>query len=126
MIQCDQFWGSANMIEMRSVLVSAAALIWLAGCGHSGTQPPAGAAKPDMIITFDAKRHTCVVALYSEAHGSSVSCGDVVPFARDELRLASGSSYETRADPGIDEAEIAKVESSLKSAGYRSIGAAQK
>jgi len=120
-------WGS-KMIETRAVLASmAVAFAGLAGCGHSSNnQLPPAAAKPDMIVTFDATRHTCVVALYSEAQGSSVACGDVVPFARDELRLASGSSYETRADPGTDQSDIAKVESSLKDAGYRSIAAAQK
>jgi hypothetical protein len=69
-----------------------------------------------------AKSGPSVVALFSEAQGSTISCGDVVPFVRDELRLPSGSIYDIRTIPDVDEAEMSSVGASLKSAGYRFIG----
>ena len=98
----------------------------LAGCGPSTNAPQATAAKPDVIITWDGARHACVVALYTEPQGSAVSCADVVPFVRDELRVASGSSYDIRTISKADDAGKAAVEASLKAAGYRFIGAADK
>ena len=74
-----------------------------------------------MIVTIDGARHDCIVALYSEPQGSTVSCGDVVPFVRDELRVASGSIYDIRTVPNVDAAERAGVEAALKNAGYRFI-----
>lgn len=110
---------------VQSALLSITGVLLLAGCGRSGTPgsdaPPADA-KTDVIVTLDAKRRNCLVALPTETHGSAVSCGDVASFMRDELRLPSGSNYEFRAAPEIDEAEIAKIEASLKDAGYRFIG----
>jgi hypothetical protein len=41
---------------------------------------------------------------------------------RDELRLASGSSYDARVAGKADEAEVAKTTQNLKDAGYRFIG----
>jgi hypothetical protein len=111
--------------SMRRVLAISAPLL-LIGCGSSSNAPPpasaAIAAKPDVIITFDGERHTCVVALSSEAQGSIVPCADVIPFMRDELRLASGSIYDTRTIAKTDEAEVAKTTQNLKDAGYRFIG----
>ena len=91
------------------------------GCRLSGPED-LGAAKPDVIITFDGERHTCVVALSSEAQGSIVPCVDLIPFMRDELRLANGSIFDTRTIAKADEAEIAKTTQNLKDAGYRFIG----
>ena len=76
-------------------------------------------AMPAVVITFDGERHMCVVALSSEAQGSIVPCTDVVPFLRDELRLASGSIYDTRTIAKFDAAEIARTTQSLNAAGYR-------
>jgi hypothetical protein len=86
----------------------------LGGCGPAEI--------PDAIVTIDGGRHACVVALHSEAQGSTVPCGDVVAFLRDELRLAGGSSYDVRTVADVDAAEVARVDASLKAAGYRSIG----
>lgn len=110
---------------MKRVAMICAPLL-LIGCGSSNNAPapvpPAIAAKPDVIITFDGERHTCLVALFSEAQGSMVPCADVIPFMRDELRLASGSIYDTRTIAKPDAAEIAKTTQNLKDAGYRFIG----
>ena len=107
-------------------LVTISAPLLLIGCGSSGNAPaPVSAAvtaKPDVIITFDGERHTCVVTLSSEAQGSIVPCPDVIPFMRDELRLASGSIYDTRTIAKPDDAEVAKTTQNLKDAGYRFIG----
>ena len=98
----------------------------LIGCGSASNAPApvsaAIAAKPDVTITFDGERHSCVVALSSEAQGSILPCADVIPFMRDELRLASGSIYDTRVIGKPDEAEVAKTTQNLKDAGYRFIG----
>jgi hypothetical protein len=102
----------------------------LVGCDSSGNAPPAAstaatpviAAKPDVIITFDGAHHACVVALYSEAQGSTIPCTDLVPFIRDELRLKSGAIYDTRTDAKADTADIQKATASLNEAGYRFIG----
>ena len=111
---------------MRPVLAISVPLLLLIGCGSSHNSPapvsPAIAAKPDVSITFDGERHTCVVALSSEAQGSIVPCADIIPFMRDELRLASGSIYDTRTIGKVDDAELAKTTQSLKDAGYRFIG----
>jgi hypothetical protein len=95
----------------------------LAGCGSSNNAaaPVAAAmtARPAVIITFDGERRMCVVALSNEAQGSIIPCADVVPFMRDELRLASGSIYDTRTIANFDAAEMAKTAQNLKDAGYR-------
>jgi hypothetical protein len=112
------------MIDVRAVFSSITGSILLAGCGSSanGPVPTRIAAKPDVIITFDDARHTCVVALSSEAQGSAVPCGDVVPFVKEQLRLPIGSIYDIRTISKVDEAEMARVGVSLKGAGYRFIG----
>jgi hypothetical protein len=110
---------------MKRVTIICAPLL-LVGCGSSTNAPvpvPAAiAAKPDVIITFDANRHTCLVALANEALGSIVPCADVIPFMRDELRVASGSIYDTRTIGKFDQAEIASTTQHLNEAGYRFIG----
>jgi hypothetical protein len=112
-----------------STLVSVALL--LAACGSSSNAPapqpasqttPALVAKPDVIITVDGTQHACVVALYSEPHGSSIPCTDLIPFLRDELRVPNGAVYDLRTTPGVDNAEVLKVHASLKDAGYAFVG----
>jgi hypothetical protein len=117
--------SSAAMIGARAMIASATVLTLICGCGPPANTPvpaPPIAARPDVIVTIDGKSHSCVVALYSEAQGSTISCEDVTPFVRDELRLASGSSYDIRANSGADETITARVEASLTGAGYRFIG----
>jgi hypothetical protein len=99
--------------------------IAMAGCGPSASPsaPPRNAARADVIVTIDGGRHTCVVALYNEPQGSIVPCSDVVPFIKDELRVAGGSVYDIRAIPDVDKDEMARVAASLNGAGYRLIGA---
>jgi hypothetical protein len=112
------------MIDVRAMFASTMGFIMLASCGSpaNGPTPTPIAAKPDVIITFDEARHTCVVALSSEAQGSAVPCDEVVPFIKEQLRLPSGSIYDIRSISKVDEAEMAKVRTSLKGAGYRFIG----
>lgn len=108
-------------IALCSMLVAGPVL--LAGCGSSNNAPAAAiAAKPDAIITFDGARHTCVVALSGEAQGSMVACADLIPFMRDELRLAKGSIYDTRTTGTPDAAQVARTTQNLKDSGYRFIG----
>jgi hypothetical protein len=107
-------------------IVCAATLILLDGCGGSSDDSvPAAApiaAKPDVVITIDGKQHACIVALYSEEHGSAIPCDDLTRFLRDELKVRSGSIYDMRTIPVVSEAEMTGVAASLKSAGYRFIG----
>jgi len=109
-------------LSMRRVFAIFAPLL-LIGCGSSNNAPaPVAAAMtahPAAIITFDGERHTCVVALASEAQGSIVPCADLVPFMRDELRLANGSIYDTRTIGKFDAAEMAQTTQKLNDAGYR-------
>lgn len=104
-------------------LATICAPLLLIGCGSSSNAPtPVSApmtAKPAVTITFDGERHMCVVALSSEAQGNIIPCADVVPFLRDELRLASGSIYDTRTIANFDAAEMTKTTQSLNAAGYR-------
>jgi len=116
------------MIGVRAVLAcTCLGSMLLAACGQSANTPaavpaaPATAAKADVIVTLDSAKHDCVVALSSEAQGSMISCDEVVAFVRDELRVPSGSKYDIRTVANVDAAEIAKVEASLKDAGYRSV-----
>jgi hypothetical protein len=121
--------GSCHSGAIHAVLASLVPLL-LIGCGSpsgSPTNPPASAspaiaAKPDVIVTFDGERHSCVVALYSESQGSIVPCTDIVPFIRDELKVASGSVYDTRTIAQVDAGEVAKTTQNLNDAGYRFIG----
>jgi hypothetical protein len=79
-------------------------------------------ARSDVTVTLDGKRRKCVVKLSSETQGSSISCDDVVPFVKEELRLPSGSIYDIRTSSPGDEGEIAKIRASLNGAGYRLAG----
>jgi hypothetical protein len=110
----------------RSLFAATLGCLLLSGCGPAAntadTASPPLAAKPDVIVTIDGQHHACIVALSSEAQGSTVACDEVVPFVRDELRVPSGGIYDIRVTPGIDKAEMAKVEAGLKGAGYRFIG----
>lgn len=109
-------------------LCAVAIAVTLSGCGSSTETPsayqgpPLIAAKPDVIVTLDAKTHMCIVALSSEQQGNSIPCDDIVPFLKDELRLGPGSIYDIHADHGADPAQLARVAASLKGAGYRFIG----
>jgi hypothetical protein len=109
------------MQALRTLIISAIAL---AGCGPSASPsaPPKIAARADVIVTLDGGRHTCVVALYNEPQGSMVPCSDVVPFMKEELRVASGAVYDVRTIPDVDKDELAHVAASLNGAGYRFIG----
>ena len=115
----------AAKVSFHAVLASLMPLL-LVACGSPtnppASAPPAIAAKPDVIVTFDGERHSCVVALLSEAQGSIIPCADIVPFIRDELKVASGSIYDTRTIAHVDAAEVAKTTQNLKDAGYRFIG----
>ncbi len=117
--------NTTAMNKVRALLVSTAFLASVAGCGSHGEGTASSApiaAKPDVIVTFDGEHHGCSVALSSEAHGSAISCGDVVPFVRDELRLPRGAIYDVRTIPDVDQAEMARVGAALNDAGYRFIG----
>jgi hypothetical protein len=107
-----------------AIIVSTTALLALAGCGKStGTsESPRIAARPDVTVKFDGKRRKCVVALASETQGSVISCDEVVPFVKDELRLPPGAIYDVGATSGGDDAEVAKVRANLDNSGYRFIG----
>jgi hypothetical protein len=117
---------ATSMGSRLKITVLTAAFIALTGCGSSTNAPtPVSAptaAKPGVIVTVDGARHACVVALHSEAQGSIISCDDVVSFVKDELRVSSGSNCDIRTTPGVDAAQVAKVEASLKGAGYRCSG----
>ncbi len=117
----------SSVIDTRAILASTAASILLAGCGQSAQGPTSttapAASRADVTVTFDGKRHKCVVALSSEAQGNTVPCGDVVSFVREELRVPSGASYGIRKIPDVDETEVAKISADLNSAGYRFVGA---
>jgi hypothetical protein len=110
---------------LSPTLVSVAML--LAACGSSSNAPTpqsasATVAKPDFIITVDGVQHACVVALYSEPNASTIPCTDLIPFLRDELRVPSGAVYDLRTTPTAEQAEVLKVRTSLKDAGYAFIG----
>ena len=108
-----------------ALLAFAIAPLFSCGSGISGPAPAATvpiAGKPDVIITFDGANHACIVALYAEPQGSTIPCADIVPFLKDELRLAGGSIYDTRSTGKVDDAEAAKTVRVLNDAGYRFIG----
>jgi hypothetical protein len=112
---------SATTLTALTAVTTAVAL---AGCGPSASPsvPPKIAARSDVIVTLDGGRHSCVVALYNEAQGSIVPCGDVVPFIKDELRVAGGAVYDVRTIGNVDKDEMARVVASLNGAGYRFMG----
>ena len=107
-----------------AIIASATVLAALTGCGNStsSSESPRIASRPDLTVKFDGKRRRCIVALSSEAQGSTISCDEVVSFVKDELRLAPGSIYNVGATSGGDDAEVAKVRANLNHAGYRFIG----
>jgi hypothetical protein len=115
---------SATSITALTSIIAITAAIALSGCGPSTTPsvPPKIAARVDVIVTLDGGRHSCVVALYNEPQGSIVPCSDVVPFIKDELRVAGGAVYDVRTIPEVDKDEMARVVASLNGAGYRFIG----
>ena len=113
------------MIGVRAVLAcTCLSSMLLAACGQSANTPaaappaPAIGAKADVIVTLDAAKHDCEVALSSEAQGSMISCDEVVAFVRDELRVPSGAKYDIRTVANVDAAQKTKVEAGLKDAGY--------
>jgi hypothetical protein len=118
--RCSTALLSSTLASMAMLLVS---------CGSSSNAPSpqptvqsksAMVAKPDVTITVDGAQHVCVVALAGEPHGNSIPCAELIPFMRDELRVPSGAVYDLRATPTVDEAEVLKVRTSLKDAGYAS------
>lgn len=118
-------FGIGPASALRTAALASIAILCLLGCGSSGNAPavsPAIAAKPDVNITFDAENRACIVALYAEPQGSTIPCADLIPFLRDELRLPSGSIYDTHMAAKVDSAEVAKTTQNLKDAGYRFIG----
>jgi hypothetical protein len=114
------------IIDTRTIFASTAACMLLIGCGESSRTPASSAAPastPDVTITFDGKRGKCVVALPSEAQGSTIACREVLSFVKDELRVPNKATYDIRKIPNVDETEVAKVSADLNSAGYRLVGA---
>jgi hypothetical protein len=107
-------------ITYRVLFLSSLVPMLVVGCGPSAT--PKIAERPDVIITLDGKRHACIVALDKEPQGSAVPCKEVVSFLHDQLRVNSGSIYDIRTIPKVDDAEIASVAAALNGAGYRFIG----
>lgn len=112
-----------NSIRIQLVTVTLCALV-VACTRHTGAPRPVVspiASKPDVIVTFDGERHACVVRLLDATTGHVVSCEDVLPFIRDSLKLRSGSVYDIRTIPDVDDAEMRRVVANLKGAGYRYI-----
>jgi hypothetical protein len=89
--------------------------------GAPNLAAPPISSRPDVIVTFDGGRHACVVARSNETEGHAMSCDAVLAFVRDDLKLQSGSVYDVRAIPDVDEAEMHRVAASLNRAGYRFI-----
>jgi hypothetical protein len=98
----------------------------LAACGSGANTPapaaPPTAAKADVIVTIDGQHRTCIVALHSEAQGSTIACDEVMPFIRDELRVPNGGTYDLLTISEVGKADLAKVEVALNGAGYRPSG----
>ena len=104
-------------------IISAVLLTTLSACGaSSGSSSARIAEKANVIITFDGRRHACVVALSTEAVGSAIPCADLIPFLAEQLRLHSGSVYDINTIAPVDDAEMAQAAANLKHAGYRFIG----
>lgn len=106
--------------SFRAVLLCAFTPILIVGCG-SGT-PPKIAEQPDVIVTLDGNRHSCIVALEKEPQGSSVPCKEAASFVKDQLRAPGGSIYDIRIVANVDDTQIASVRDALNDAGYRFIG----
>jgi hypothetical protein len=113
------------MVTPRATFCAVVICKLLAGCGSTDAPAPtpaAKAAKADVTVTVDGVHHACIAALSKEAQGSSIACGDVAAFLKDELRVPSGASYDLRTIPEVSETELAAVSTSLKGAGYRFVG----
>lgn len=108
-------------VLLWSILAASPALLAACGSSHKAPAPVSAQMTPNpaVIITFDGDRNMCVVALSREDQGNIIPCADVVPFIRDELRVASDAIYDTRTIGKFDAAEMAKTTQSLNSAGYR-------
>jgi hypothetical protein len=106
-------------MSSRAVLLGLSSIL-VGGC--SPDTPPKIAERPNVIVTLDGKRHTCVVALDKEPQGSTVPCKEAVAFVKDELRVPAGSIYDIRTMANVDDSEIASVRVALNDAGYRFIG----
>lgn len=117
----DHLRLKARTLAMIALTAIAAAL---AGCGKSdgSSESPRIASHPDVTVKFDGKRRKCIVALSSEAQGNTISCDEVVPFVKDELRLPQGAIYDIGGTADGHQADLAKVRESLNEAGYRFIG----
>jgi hypothetical protein len=113
--------GKAAMM-FRVVLLSGCIPLLVGGCGASSGTPPKLAERPNVIVTLDGNRHTCIVALDKEPQGSTVPCKEAVSFVKDELRVQPGSIYDIRTVATVGDAEIASVRDALNDAGYRFIG----
>lgn len=107
-----------------AIIASTAILAALTGCGKSTSTSgsPRIASYPDVTVKFDGKRRKCIVALSTEAQGSTISCDQVVPFIKDQLRLPKNSIYDLDTTADGEQTEIAKVRANLNDAGYRFIG----
>jgi hypothetical protein len=109
--------------SLRTLIVSIVVSTLVSACGpSSGSSGPKIAEKANVTITFDGKRHACVVALSTEAVGNAISCGDLIPFLSEQLRLQSGAVYDIQTIAPVDDAEMAQAAAGLKRAGYRFIG----
>lgn len=113
------------MVTLRAIFCLVMICQLLTGCGSTDATAPAPAAKAakaDVTVTVDGVHHACIVALSKEAQGSTIACGDVVAFLKEELRVPSGASYDLRTIPGAGDTELAAVSTGLKKAGYRFVG----
>lgn len=99
----------------RTICLSVATLIFLAGCGKSG---PSSNKPADVSIKVDGTRHKCIVALAKEPQGNVISCDELASFIKEELRLPSGSVYELGSVPPVDDSAMTKARASLNDAGY--------
>ncbi len=115
-------------MQVRAAFFFAAASILLvAACGSRSAEPaidaspPSTSEKADVTIVVDGTSHACVVSLAREAQGSSIPCKEVIAFIKEELRFASGSSYDLRLR-GAEEADAVNLRTSLRDAGYRPLG----
>ena len=111
-------------MQVRAAFVFAAASILVAACGSRSAEPatdassPSSSEKADVTIVVEGASHACVVSLASEAQGSSIPCKEVIAFIKEQLRVASGSSYDLRLR-GAEEADAVALRLSLRDAGYR-------
>jgi hypothetical protein len=111
------------MNRLRALIASLVATALFSACGpSSGASSARIAETANVTITFDGKRHACVVALSTEALGSAISCAELIPFLSEQLRLQSGAVYDIQTIAPVDDAEMAQAAAGLKRAGYRFIG----